>query len=114
MLQWVLSHIVVGWNPHYMFASYDLKYLEDPQGSFGEEDSIHTMARIGLKEDMPNAYEILDRFNWESEDMETVMLDAQNISIEEAAMNWGDENQDKVNEWTEGVEAVDGDERTRQ
>ena len=55
--------IVVGWNPHYMFATYDLKYLEDPQGSFGEEDSIHTMARKGLEEDMPNAYEILNRFN---------------------------------------------------
>lgn len=101
--------VVVGWNPHYKFALYDLKYLEDPQGSFGEEDDIHTMTRLGLEEDMPLAYEILDRFYWDSEDMEEVMLEAQDSSIEEAASNWVEENQDQVNEWIEGVETVDGE-----
>ncbi|WP_085992681.1 glycine betaine ABC transporter substrate-binding protein [Oceanobacillus senegalensis] len=102
--------IVVGWNPHFMFAAHDLKYLEDPKGTFGEKENINTITRKGLKEDMPNAYEILDRFNWEVEDMESVMLEAQEIPIDEAASNWVEENQDKVNEWTEGVEKVDGKE----
>ena len=101
--------IVVGWNPHYMFATHDLKYLEDPKGTFGEEENINTIARKGLEKDMPNAYEILDRFNWEVEDMEGVMLEAQDIPIEEAASTWVEENQDKVNEWTEGVEPVYGE-----
>lgn len=101
--------IVVGWNPHYMFATHDLKYLEDPKGTFGEEENINTIVRKGLEEDMPNAYEILDRFNWEVEDMEGIMLEAQDIPIEEAASTWVEENQDKVNEWTEGLEPVDGE-----
>ncbi|WP_206207715.1 glycine betaine ABC transporter substrate-binding protein [Virgibacillus indicus] len=102
--------IVVGWNPHYMFAEYDLKYLEDPKGTFGEEENINTITRMGLEEDMPSAYEILDRFNWEVEDMEGIMLEAQDVSMEEAASAWVEDNQDKVNEWTEGVEPVDGKE----
>jgi len=101
--------IVTGWDPHYMFAAHDLKYLDDPQGSFLEEDSIHTITREGLEADMPEAVEILDRFNWELEDLETLMFEALDTSIEEEANNWVEENRDKVNEWTEGVEPVDGE-----
>lgn len=103
--------IVLGWNPHWMFASYDLKYIEDPKGIFGEElENINTIVRKGLKEDMPEAYEILDRFHWETADMETVMNEAQNSSFEEAAKNWIEANKEIVNEWTAGVEKVNGTE----
>jgi len=101
--------IVVGWNPHYMFAEHDLKYLDDPKGVYGEEEQIHTITRMGLEEDMPEAFEILDRFYWEVEDMEGVMLEALDSSIEEAAANWVENNRDRVSEWTEGIEPVDGE-----
>lgn len=35
---------ITGWSPHWMFAKYDLKYLEDPKKSFGEAEEIHTLA----------------------------------------------------------------------
>jgi len=100
--------IVTGWNPHWKFASYDLKYLEDPKGTYGEIENINTITRKGLKEDMPIAYEILDRFYWDPEDMETVMFDAQTVSFEEAAAKWVEDNQDKVAQWTEGLDKVNG------
>ena len=102
--------IVTGWNPHWKFSAYDLKYLEDPKGTFGGSENINTIVRKGLEEDMPNAYKILDRFYWEPQDMEAVMFDAQEVSFEEAANNWIQENQDKVAQWTEGVEKADGKE----
>lgn len=96
--------IVTGWSPHWKFQSYDLKYLEDPEGSFGGEETIDTFVREGLEEDMPEAYEILDNFHWEASDMEAVMLEIQDgVDPEEAAQNWIENNQDKVSEWTEGV-----------
>lgn len=97
--------VVTGWTPHWKFAKYDLKYLEDPEGVFGEEEYIATMVRKGLEEDMPEAYQILDQFNWTASDMESVMLEIQNgTSPEDAAKAWIENNQEKVQEWLEGVE----------
>src|SRR5699024_2294372 len=96
--------VVTGWGPHWMFVTHDLKYLEDTEGTYGEPESIHTITREGLEEDMPEAYEILDNFHWDIEDMEGIMHEAEEgSSFEEAAQNWIDDNRDKVDEWTEGV-----------
>ena len=102
--------IFTGWTPHWMFSAYDLKILEDPKGTLGGSENINTIVRKGLEEDMPSAYKILDRFYWEPEDMEAVMFDAQEVPFEEAAMNWIEENPDKVEGWVEGVEKVEGEE----
>ncbi|MGQ9413411.1 ABC transporter permease/substrate binding protein [Streptococcus pluranimalium] len=92
--------IVTGWSPHWMFSKYDLKYLKDPEGSFGKEENINTIARKGLKEDLPELYQIIDQFSWTTEDMQEVMLDMNNgMSPEKAARKWVDANEDKVNEW---------------
>lgn len=41
---------VTGWSPHWKFAEYDLKYLEDPKEVYGGAEEIKTMARQGLEE----------------------------------------------------------------
>lgn len=91
---------VTGWTPHWKFAAMDLKYLEDPKGVYGEAEHINTIVRKGLKEDMPDAYEFLDKFNWTPDDMAEVM-----IQIDEgkdpavAAKEWVEANADKVDAW---------------
>lgn len=102
--------VVTGWTPHWKFAKYDLKFLEDPEGSFGGAENINTITRLGLEEEMPEAYSILERFMWTPEDMEQVMLLTQDeeLSFEEAAKQWIGENEDLVSNWTDGVEEVDG------
>ncbi len=103
--------IVTGWTPHWIFIEHDLKYLDDPKGVFGEVETINTVVRLGLEEDNPNGYKFLDQFNWSTEDMESVMLEvSEGIDPEEAAQNWIDENEDKIDEWKDGVEEVDGEE----
>lgn len=102
--------IITGWTPHWKFAEYDLKYLEDPEGSFGGEEQIRTIGRTGLADDLPEAHTILSNFNWSEDDMGEVMIAIQDGEKEDvAAQNWIDANEDKVAEWTDGVEAVDGD-----
>ncbi|WP_274307051.1 glycine betaine ABC transporter substrate-binding protein [Solibacillus daqui] len=92
--------IVTGWSPHWKFASYDLKYLEDPKGIYGGAENIHTFARKGLAEDHAEAYKVLDAFSWTVEDMEEVMLDIQDgTSPKEAAEKWVEDNSELVESW---------------
>src|SRR5699024_700074 len=93
---------------HYMFAKWDIKYLEDPEGVYGEEESVVTIARKGLKEDLPEAYTILDRIQFELSDVEQGLLEVQEKEFEEVTAEWVADNQNRVAEWTDGVATVDG------
>ncbi|WP_081972239.1 glycine betaine ABC transporter substrate-binding protein [Paenibacillus borealis] len=96
--------VVTGWTPHWMFANMDLKYLDDPKNVYGGAEQIHTMVRKGLKDDMPDVYLFLSQFKWTADDMAQVMVKIQGgQSPEEAAKDWVDNNEAKVNEWITGV-----------
>ncbi|WAI02477.1 glycine betaine ABC transporter substrate-binding protein [Methanogenium organophilum] len=95
--EWI---VVTGWTPHWKFVRFDLKYLDDPKGVYGGEEYIASLARQGFSEDNPEAYAILERFGWESSDMEEVMLAIEDgATPEDAAQAWVDANQDRVIYW---------------
>lgn len=105
--------VVTGWTPHWKFAKYDLKYLEDPKEIFGAAEVIKTIARLGLEEDHPSAYQVLDNFYWEQADMGEIMIAVnEGADPADAAADWVANNQDTVSEWTDGVTEVDGDKLT--
>lgn len=93
--------IVTAWTPHWKFARWDLKYLDDPQNIYGGAEQIHTIARKGLQEDMPEAYAIMERFEWTPEDMETVMLMNEEPGSDPYAnaKKWIADNEDRVKQW---------------
>ena len=96
--------IVTGWSPHWKFAKYDLKYLDDPKGVFGGEETINTFTRKDLDKDMPDAYAVLDAFEWTSDDLESVMLEVTDgKDPKQAARDWIEANKDKVDAWTKQV-----------
>lgn len=102
--------IITGWTPHWMFAKYDLKYLEDPKKVFGEAEEIHTVVRKGLKEAHPEAYEFLDRFEWTSDEMGEIMTAIQEgQDPAEAAKAWAESHSDRVDAWTADIQPVNGD-----
>lgn len=101
--------VVTGWNPHWKFAKYDLKYLDDPKGVYGGEETINTFGRKGLEEDHPEAFQVLSNFKWTEDDMGAIMLSIlEGEEPEVAARQWVENNADKVAEWTNGVGTVDG------
>lgn len=96
--EWV---VVTGWTPHWKFAKFDLKYLKDPKGVFGEEEHISTIARKGLKNDMPEVYEFLDNFKWTPDEMAELMVSNQEKGGKayDNAKIWMRDNEDRVKEW---------------
>ncbi len=93
--------VVTGWTPHWMFARWDLKYLEDPKNVYGGAEEIHTIVRQGLKDEMPEVHALLDNFSWTPEQMGEVMLMNQEEGSDpyENAKQWVEENPDIVSEW---------------
>ncbi|MEN1968836.1 glycine betaine ABC transporter substrate-binding protein [Lentibacillus sp. N15] len=100
--------VVTLWQPHWIFKKYDLKFLEDPKGTLGESENIHTMVRKGLKDEKASAYQLLDNFHWEVEDMNEVMSKFTQDDVEpsEAAAEWIENNRDRVDGWLEGIDPV--------
>ncbi|MFP3999813.1 MAG: glycine betaine ABC transporter substrate-binding protein [Desulfobacterales bacterium] len=98
--QWV---VVTGWTPHWKFARWDLKYLEDPKDIFGGSEAIHTVVRKNLEDKQPELYEFLDNFSWEIEDINQVMgMIQQSGKPYESAVEWINENPEKVESWLPG------------
>lgn len=96
--------VVTSWRPHWMWAAYDLKYLEDPEGVFGDAESIHTFLSSDFAANAPeDARNFLDNFYWSGEDMGAVMLDVINENMEplDAARKWIAENPELVASWLE-------------
>lgn len=67
--------VVTGWTPQWMFARYELKYLADPKKVFGEDESVNTIVRRGLKDDQPEVYAILKKFKLGIKDEESMMAE---------------------------------------
>ena len=93
--------VVAGWSPHWKFGRWDLKYLEDPKGVFGAEETINTIVRKGLKEDMPEVYALLDNFHWSADMLQKVMAQNQEKGADPdtTAKKWVKEHPDMVKKW---------------
>lgn len=93
--------VVTGWTPHWMFARWKLKYLNDPKNIYGGEEYISTMVRRGLKKDMPEVYTVLDNFNWSPKDIAEVMIMNRKKGADpvETARQWVKDNPEKVKKW---------------
>ncbi|PIE74855.1 MAG: glycine/betaine ABC transporter substrate-binding protein [Deltaproteobacteria bacterium] len=95
--KWV---VVTGWIPHWMFAKFDLKFLNDPKKVYGAEETINTLVRKGLKKDMPVVYRILDNFEWNAAQIGEVMaMNMENDKPSENAAKWVRNNPDIVKKW---------------
>ncbi|WP_053217351.1 glycine betaine ABC transporter substrate-binding protein [Virgibacillus senegalensis] len=88
------------WSPHWIFSKYDLKFLEDPQETFGGIEKIHHATRQGFAEDYPEVSEWFK--NWKMDDKQIGELIDYTENAEEpldGAKEWVEENQDLIDEW---------------
>lgn len=95
--EWI---VVTGWTPHWKFASYDLKFLEDPKMVYGDVENIHIMARQGLEEDAPEVARFLENFSLEPAELGAVIgAIAEGEEPLTAARQWIAANEDIVEGW---------------
>lgn len=94
--------VVTGWTPHWMFARWDLKFLDDPKGVYGDAEAIHKMARKGFSTDMPEVAAFLKNFALTDNQLGDLMgaiSDNDDKEPLEVAGDWMNSHEDLVNSW---------------
>lgn len=93
--------VVTGWSPHWKFARWELKFLDDSKGIYGAAESIHKVTRKGLSEDQPEVGEFLKKFKLADDELGDLMgaIEDSDKDPLEVARTWMNEHEDLVNSW---------------
>ncbi|WP_166359080.1 glycine betaine ABC transporter substrate-binding protein [Pseudomonas akapageensis] len=96
------SIAVTGWVPHWMFAKWKLRFLEDPKGVYGAAETVNSIGSMGLEKKAPEVATFLKNFSWQSKDeIGEVMLAIQDgAKPDAAAKDWVAKHPDRVAQWT--------------
>ncbi|MDN0085328.1 glycine betaine ABC transporter substrate-binding protein [Crenobacter sp. SG2305] len=91
---------VTGWIPHWMFAKWKLRFLEDPKKVYGEAEHVDSVISPELNAKAPQVVAFLKKFSWKAEEVGAVMLDVQNGNKPEAAAEkWIKTHGSRVDGW---------------
>ncbi|NLW24391.1 MAG: glycine betaine ABC transporter substrate-binding protein [Clostridia bacterium] len=95
--EWI---VVTGWTPHWKFAEYDLKFLDDPKLSYGEAEQLHVLANKDFSNKFPEVAEMLKKFSLNDDQIGSLeALINEGMAPEEAARQWIEDNRELVNSW---------------
>lgn len=101
--EWIVA---TSWTPHWMFAQYKLRYLEDPKKTLGGDEAIHAVARKGFDKDFPKAAAFIRQFKIPLADLEAIMLKAKTSSYEKEAAAYIKSHPEQVSQWLQEAKAV--------
>ncbi|MDY7065385.1 hypothetical protein PsexTeo8_18150 [Pseudomonas extremaustralis] len=95
------SIAVTGWVPHWMFAKWKLRFLDDPKGVYGAAETVNSIGSKDLEKKAPEVAAFLKKFQWASKDeIGEVMLAIQNgAKSDAAAKDWVAKHPERVAEW---------------
>ncbi|QCP52106.1 glycine betaine ABC transporter substrate-binding protein [Trinickia violacea] len=97
--------IVTGWAPHWMFAKWKLKFLDDPKKVFGGAEHVDSVINPDLNKKAPAVVAFLKKFQWKPGEIDSVMLAVENGAKPEAAADkWIADHPDRVNAWVAGAQ----------
>ena len=97
--RWV---IVTSWTPHWMFARYRLRFLQDPQRVFGGIEWIHALGRPQLDLEMQDVAGFLTRFHLPDQEMSDLLLQANDQTAEAAVDDYIALHPARVRYWVTG------------
>ena len=93
---------VTGWVPHWMFAKWKLRFLEDPKGVYGAAETVNSIGSKELIKKAPEVAAFLEKFSWNSKDEigEVMLAIQEGAKPEAAAKEWVAKHPDRVAQWT--------------
>lgn len=104
----------VGWTPHWMNLELPMRYLEDPENLFGEnngESDVLTLLRGDYAEANPNVVTFFEQFAFTAEE-QSWMIQAfgqEEQDLAEVAEQWINEHPERIETMLANVTTTDGD-----
>lgn len=80
--------LINAWSPHWMFAKWPLRYLDDPKHVFGGAEQIHVIARKGFSAEHPDVAHFFANFKIPKADLETLMSSARESSADKVVAEY--------------------------
>ncbi|TAJ10432.1 glycine betaine ABC transporter substrate-binding protein [Marinilabiliaceae bacterium JC017] len=97
--------VVTGWEPHWIFARYKVRFLKDPDGIFGEKENIYTISRKGLEEEHPNAVRFFERMQLSEKQLNNLVYEMRmSDDPVRGVMKWIKQNEYVVNQWVKDLQ----------
>jgi glycine betaine/proline transport system substrate-binding protein len=104
--------VVTAWNPHWVFAEYDLRTLADPEGVLGGNELVHALARPGFLDDFsPELAAFFSRMHLPRSHLATMLAHANRTSYATAVERYIDEHPDRIRYWLTGEVAPPSQEK---
>jgi len=104
----------VGWTPHWMNLELPMRYLEDPENLFGEnngESDVLTLLRSGYAEATPNVVTFFEQFTFSAEE-QSWMIQAfgqEEQDLADVAEQWINDHPERIEAMLADVTNTDGD-----
>jgi glycine betaine/proline transport system substrate-binding protein len=97
--------VVTLWRPHWAYDEFPIRDLEDPKGTLGASESIHSIARTGFGDDYPQLTEWIKNFKLNSDLLYSLENELYNSGADvsdydEIVADWVKGNQDYVDTLT--------------
>lgn len=97
--------VITGWDPHWIFTRYDIRFLEDPDALFGTIENIYTIGHSGIEESLPRAVRFFERMQLNENQLNQLVYQVMlSDDPEQGVKNWIDENEYIVNQWVKNLQ----------
>lgn len=96
--------VITGWEPHWIFARYEVKFLDDPDNIFGEKENIYTVGRTGIEDEHPRAVRFFERMQLTERQLNSLVYQVKlSGDPRQGAKNWIKENEYIINQWVKNL-----------
>jgi glycine betaine/proline transport system substrate-binding protein len=97
--EWI---VVTGWQPHWKFGRWDLKFLkQDEDKMLWETGNIHIMGREDIEEDKPELAQFLKNMYFTEDQLADLMVKVNESDQDVATVTseWMMDHEDLINSW---------------
>lgn len=96
--------VVTGWEPHWTFARYEVRFLHDPDHIFGKMENIFSIGRIGIEQEHPHAIRFFERLQLTEKQLNRLVYHVElSKDPNQGVKNWIKENEYIVNQWIKNL-----------